>query len=329
MIGGRRPLDHVPLRRARLEPSGGPRRGDPLRASCRSVFFHAHLACFDVPIMTMWIAVRLRPLARAGASRGIAAGRLAMGVVYGLTLETKHNAWFLPAVLVPHALFVHRRAILRAALAARGACRISGEPRVDGVDRAGGVLRALAVHLERHAGAPPVVRQVPPATTSTTTSNFSAETTSARRRPRSYLPLMVLATVPAVTLAPLLRRRVRPRRRMAGSRRLARVGARESALRRDRVARPKRRRADRSRDRSAPALVVRRRDRTVLPVEDAHLRRHQALDAGVPLPRALRGARVRRRRRGDGPRAADARRAPAGSRRRRRSSRASSRRRSR
>ncbi len=35
------------------------------------------------------------------------------GVVYGLALETKHNAWVLPAVVVPHALFVHRREILR------------------------------------------------------------------------------------------------------------------------------------------------------------------------------------------------------------------------
>jgi hypothetical protein len=38
---------------------------------------------------------------------------IAAGIVFGLALETKHNAWFLPFVLVPHALFVHRRALWR------------------------------------------------------------------------------------------------------------------------------------------------------------------------------------------------------------------------
>jgi hypothetical protein len=36
---------------------------------------------------------------------------LASGIVYGLTLETKHNAWILPAVFVPHALFVLARSM--------------------------------------------------------------------------------------------------------------------------------------------------------------------------------------------------------------------------
>lgn len=67
------------------------------------VFFHAHLACFDVPITAMWIAciyVYWRSIERQSFGWAIAAG-----VVFGLTLETKHNAWVLPAVLVPHALF--------------------------------------------------------------------------------------------------------------------------------------------------------------------------------------------------------------------------------
>jgi 4-amino-4-deoxy-L-arabinose transferase-like glycosyltransferase len=73
------------------------------------VFFHAHLACFDVPIMAMWVLcvyVYWRAQARGGIGWAIACG-----IVYGLTLETKHNAWFLPAVFVPHAFFVHRRAL--------------------------------------------------------------------------------------------------------------------------------------------------------------------------------------------------------------------------
>jgi 4-amino-4-deoxy-L-arabinose transferase-like glycosyltransferase len=68
------------------------------------VFFHSHLACFDVAIMALWVMVVYvywRALERGGVGWIVAAG-----VMYGLALETKHNAWFLPAVLVPHAVFV-------------------------------------------------------------------------------------------------------------------------------------------------------------------------------------------------------------------------------
>jgi hypothetical protein len=81
------------------------------------VFFHAHLACFDVPITAMWIAciyVHWRAIEKRSLGWAIAAG-----IVFGLTLETKHNAWVLPAVLVPHALFVQRHAIWRSLRAGR------------------------------------------------------------------------------------------------------------------------------------------------------------------------------------------------------------------
>jgi len=39
---------------------------------------------------------------------------IAAGLVYGLALATKHNAWYLPVALVPHALFVRRGAIVSA-----------------------------------------------------------------------------------------------------------------------------------------------------------------------------------------------------------------------
>lgn len=68
------------------------------------VFFHAHLACFDVPIMTMWLLC-VYVYWRAVEHGGIA-WILANGVVYGLALDTKHNAWFFPAVIAPHTLFV-------------------------------------------------------------------------------------------------------------------------------------------------------------------------------------------------------------------------------
>jgi 4-amino-4-deoxy-L-arabinose transferase-like glycosyltransferase len=78
------------------------------------VFFHAHLACFDVPIMAMWLLcvyVYWRALERGGV-----AWTLATGIVYGLALETKHNAWYFPAVIAPHVLWVawaHRRSLPR------------------------------------------------------------------------------------------------------------------------------------------------------------------------------------------------------------------------
>lgn len=75
------------------------------------VFYHAHLACFDVPIMAMWITC-VYTYWRAEKEGGLG-WALWAGVVYGLTLETKHNAWMLPAVFVPHALLLHGRAIAR------------------------------------------------------------------------------------------------------------------------------------------------------------------------------------------------------------------------
>jgi 4-amino-4-deoxy-L-arabinose transferase-like glycosyltransferase len=81
------------------------------------VFFHAHLACFDVPITAMWILC-VYVHWRAQERRGIG-WALAAGIVFGLALETKHNAWMLPAALVPHAFFVHRHALWRGLKAGR------------------------------------------------------------------------------------------------------------------------------------------------------------------------------------------------------------------
>lgn len=66
------------------------------------VFFHGQLACFDSAVTTMWIAVvyaYYRALDRA--RWGIVAG-----LVFGLALATKHNAWFIPALLLIHYLVV-------------------------------------------------------------------------------------------------------------------------------------------------------------------------------------------------------------------------------
>jgi 4-amino-4-deoxy-L-arabinose transferase-like glycosyltransferase len=75
------------------------------------VFYNSHLACFDAPIMAMWIAciyVYWRSVQSGGLGWAIWSG-----VMYGLTLDTKHNAWILPAVFIPHALFASRRKLAR------------------------------------------------------------------------------------------------------------------------------------------------------------------------------------------------------------------------
>jgi 4-amino-4-deoxy-L-arabinose transferase-like glycosyltransferase len=76
-------------------------------AACPGFFHHAHLACFDAPIAALWVLVAWAHL-RALRLRTLASFVM-LGVAYGLALETKHNAWMLPAVLVPHALLCGSR----------------------------------------------------------------------------------------------------------------------------------------------------------------------------------------------------------------------------
>jgi 4-amino-4-deoxy-L-arabinose transferase-like glycosyltransferase len=72
-------------------------------------FFHAHLACFDMPVAALWLLV-VYAFWRAETD-----GRwwLWTGLLFGAALATKHNALFLPPVLLP---FV----VLRAASASAG-----------------------------------------------------------------------------------------------------------------------------------------------------------------------------------------------------------------
>ena len=78
-------------------------------------FFHGHLACFDVPICALWAGVGVAwlgaletppaPMVRPSAWRS----GLWLGLLYGIALASKHNAWFLPPVLAVHALFLRDR----------------------------------------------------------------------------------------------------------------------------------------------------------------------------------------------------------------------------
>ncbi len=75
------------------------------------VFYHAHLACFDIPIV-FWLTVvsycywqsllRRRWLAVVG-------WQVALGSSYGLALATKHNAWILPGVFAIHWIWAQVR----------------------------------------------------------------------------------------------------------------------------------------------------------------------------------------------------------------------------
>jgi Dolichyl-phosphate-mannose-protein mannosyltransferase len=75
------------------------------------VFYHSHLDCFDVPIATMWA------LAAYVYWRSLRSGTLGWallaGVAFGLALDTKHNAWFLPIAAVLHTSLTRGGTILR------------------------------------------------------------------------------------------------------------------------------------------------------------------------------------------------------------------------
>jgi hypothetical protein len=159
------------------------------------VFFHAHLACFDVPITAMWILcvyVHWRAQERRGIGWAITAG-----IVFGLALETKLNAWFLPAALVPHAFFVHRHALWRGLKAGRLALPSS----LVSMATLGPLvffalwpylwndtLARLQWYIEFHLHHDYY------------TIEFLGKNYFGPPSPKSYLPVMTMATVPTVTL---------------------------------------------------------------------------------------------------------------------------------
>lgn len=90
---------------------------DPVAAAVAAVlaiaqphtFFHAQIACFDAPVTTMAIAVAFAYWKSLRSARW----GVATGVIYGLALGTKHNAWLMPAFLVAHWLWMRRGDWLR------------------------------------------------------------------------------------------------------------------------------------------------------------------------------------------------------------------------
>ncbi|GEJ58828.1 glycosyltransferase family 39 protein [Anaeromyxobacter diazotrophicus] len=68
-------------------------------------FYHGHPAALDLPITALWLAVVLayrRSLSPA-PTRAAKFGRAAIaGLAFGAAVATKHNAWFLPPLLLAH-----------------------------------------------------------------------------------------------------------------------------------------------------------------------------------------------------------------------------------
>lgn len=64
-------------------------------------FFHSHLACFDVPIATMWVLTVYCFIEALEKPRWWAW----TGIAFGLALAAKHNAYFIPVTLIPFVLW--------------------------------------------------------------------------------------------------------------------------------------------------------------------------------------------------------------------------------
>jgi hypothetical protein len=160
------------------------------------VFYNAHLACFDVPIMSMWtLGVYVYWRATQERTLGWA---VCAGIVYGLTLLTKHNAWELPAVYLPHAFVVHFRPFLRNLAAGRVVLPSTL------------VAMALIGPVIFYAGWPWIwndtisrVREYVEFHLNHEYYNmeFLGQNYNGPPSPRGYMPVMILATVPTVTLA--------------------------------------------------------------------------------------------------------------------------------
>ncbi len=155
-------------------------------------FFHAHLACFDAPIVAMWLLAGYafwRAVERGGRGRAIAAG-----LAFGLALETKHNAWFLPFACAGYAAaLAWRRAgapKLRRAIEALASMTVLGPIVMIALwpwlwrDTAARLWAYARFHLEHEYY----------------NMEFLGRNYFEPPMPRSYAPLMTAATVPVITL---------------------------------------------------------------------------------------------------------------------------------
>jgi len=73
-------------------------------ASMPRVFYHSHLACFDIPI-AFFVTLSAYTYWRSLADRRWV---LWLGLSFGLALATKHNSWILPGIFLIHFLWIRR-----------------------------------------------------------------------------------------------------------------------------------------------------------------------------------------------------------------------------
>lgn len=82
-----------------------------LLAAMPRVFYHSHLACFDMPVAAMWLFTTYA-YARSLTASGLV-WPVVTAVLYGLLLDTKHNSWLLPFALLLHLALTRGRTMLR------------------------------------------------------------------------------------------------------------------------------------------------------------------------------------------------------------------------
>lgn len=169
-----------------------------LFAALPRYFYHAHLACFDAPIVTVWALCAYcywRSLRDGGR-----AWPLLCGLTFGLALNTKHNSWFLPIVCGAHAAAIQLRAWL------------AKEPQPEARRRALAALGAMALlgPLVLYATWPWIWRDTLPRLREYALFHLEHEYYNMELfgvnywkppMPRSYAFVMTAATVPAITLA--------------------------------------------------------------------------------------------------------------------------------
>lgn len=159
------------------------------------VFYHSHLACFDMPVASMWLLTTF--VYWHACERKRIGWILLCGLLYGLLLNTKHNSWLLPPALVLHYVVVHRRSLLRGARLGR----LPVPSALLAMVLIGPLVfyatwpwiwhdtgKRLAEYVQFHMAHEYYNME------------FLGRTYWKPPMPRSYAPLMTLATVPAITL---------------------------------------------------------------------------------------------------------------------------------
>jgi len=166
-------------------------------------FYHSHLDCFDVPVVTMFLLVVYtwwKSLREGGLRWAIATG-----ITFGLALDTKHNAWFLPILALAHTGVTYGLARAREK---KGEHRASA----DILRRAAGSLFAMATlgPLVMYTLWPWIWHDTLPRLKAYVSFHlnheyynmeFLGKTYYSPPMPRLYAPVMTLATVPTVTIA--------------------------------------------------------------------------------------------------------------------------------